>query len=447
MPAGLDYSTAPGACPSCCRSRGRARSGGLWVQLTVFRGKVYIAPSRGSAMTNPATMNAERAAAIPWDALVIGAGPAGALAAQRLARGGRRVLLVDAKTFPRDKVCGGCVNARALEVLHEAGLGHVLADVETVELREYVVHLGRRVVAFPFVGGIAVSRSAFDAALVRAAIAAGAEFLPGTAGRLVPRPRSGGVASEEQSSDLREVLLETNGAPAGRRPSSTGHRRRWARPPQLARHDRAARPHGPGRLDRTADAAAGCRRGLSARPIADGDRPRRLRGQRAIFRRHAQPGGRRRPGRFETGRHSRGADCRVARIGRHCSAVRIGCARLAGHRSAHALVPGGRGGSRVPRRRCGRLRRAVHRRWDQPRPRVGLRAGRCHPGCRARRGAAAGRGLEPPLPPRGRRPAAPTVRWRHCCIDPGPSRSAFASPPPVHRWPDWSPARSVSRRQ
>ena len=44
-----------------------------------------------------------------WDAVVIGAGPAGATAAATLQNGGMKTLLVDRGSFPRQKVCGGCL--------------------------------------------------------------------------------------------------------------------------------------------------------------------------------------------------------------------------------------------------------------------------------------------------------------------------------------------------
>ena len=49
-----------------------------------------------------------------YDALIVGAGPAGSATAIRLARGGARVLLVDRERFPRDKPCGGGLTGRAL---------------------------------------------------------------------------------------------------------------------------------------------------------------------------------------------------------------------------------------------------------------------------------------------------------------------------------------------
>ena len=49
-----------------------------------------------------------------YDAVVIGAGPAGSATAIHLARGGARVLLADRAQFPRDKPCGGGLTGRAL---------------------------------------------------------------------------------------------------------------------------------------------------------------------------------------------------------------------------------------------------------------------------------------------------------------------------------------------
>ena len=48
-----------------------------------------------------------------FDAIVAGAGPAGATAARLLARSGARVLLLDKARFPREKPCGGGVTFRA----------------------------------------------------------------------------------------------------------------------------------------------------------------------------------------------------------------------------------------------------------------------------------------------------------------------------------------------
>ncbi|MBX9581426.1 MAG: FAD-dependent monooxygenase [Gemmataceae bacterium] len=119
-----------------------------------------------------------------YDAVVVGAGPAGSVAARELARRGLAVLLVDKATFPRPKVCGGCLNAAALAAFDRAGLGHVPAACGAVPLRGVKLAAGRRSANLPLPGGVAVSREAFDAALLREAEAAGVEVVTGVTAKV-----------------------------------------------------------------------------------------------------------------------------------------------------------------------------------------------------------------------------------------------------------------------
>ena len=138
------------------------------------------------------TLDVDAAVARRWDALVIGAGPAGALAARQAAQGGKRVLLVESKSFPRAKVCGACLNGPALAVLKAVGLEGLPGALGGLAINQFDVRSHRRGVRLALPGGIAVSRKRFDAALVEAAIAAGAEFLPETAALLGEIAGSGG---------------------------------------------------------------------------------------------------------------------------------------------------------------------------------------------------------------------------------------------------------------
>ena len=50
---------------------------------------------------------------LEFDIVVIGADPAGGAAAFTATKAGLRVALIDRKTFPRDKLCGGLITGRA----------------------------------------------------------------------------------------------------------------------------------------------------------------------------------------------------------------------------------------------------------------------------------------------------------------------------------------------
>jgi flavin-dependent dehydrogenase len=132
------------------------------------------------------------AAAHVWDVLVAGAGPAGALAARQAALAGKRVLLVDSRSFPRAKVCGACLNGQALAVLNSVGLGSLPTTLGGVALDNFDVRSAGRGVHIPLPEGIAVSRLRFDTALVEAARAAGAKFLPETTATVVELCVTGG---------------------------------------------------------------------------------------------------------------------------------------------------------------------------------------------------------------------------------------------------------------
>ncbi len=52
---------------------------------------------------------------VKWDAIVIGAGPAGASAARTLTEGGMKCLLIEKKKLPRDKMCSGILSNWAVD--------------------------------------------------------------------------------------------------------------------------------------------------------------------------------------------------------------------------------------------------------------------------------------------------------------------------------------------
>ncbi len=113
---------------------------------------------------------------IATDILIIGAGPAGAAAAQVLARRGRDVLLVDRSEFPRDKVCGDGLIPDALAALERLGIGGEICIARRRSSAVRVYAPGGRYVSAP-VDLCCLPRARFDAALQAAAVSSGAAFL------------------------------------------------------------------------------------------------------------------------------------------------------------------------------------------------------------------------------------------------------------------------------
>ncbi len=124
-----------------------------------------------------------------WDVIVVGAGPAGSVASALLAARGQRVLLVERSRWPRDKTCGGCLNALAVGLLQRIGLGGALRGGAGIERALWRV--GRRSLVMDVPGGVAVDRAQFDAALVGEAMNRGCAFRSGVSARLLPTSDSG----------------------------------------------------------------------------------------------------------------------------------------------------------------------------------------------------------------------------------------------------------------
>ncbi len=124
-----------------------------------------------------------------WDLIVIGAGPAGSgatISALHPDAGERKVLLLDAKAFPRRKACGGCLNPRSIGLLKNlVGPHHPLWD-NSIQLSEYQIFHRQRSFTYPVESGCAVDRAVMDAALVKQAQRAGATFIDKATARLGP---------------------------------------------------------------------------------------------------------------------------------------------------------------------------------------------------------------------------------------------------------------------
>jgi len=130
-----------------------------------------------------------------YQVLIIGAGPAGAMAGYHLAKGGVDVCLVDKSHFPRRKVCGGGLTKHALDELpfDASPVIHQAVDWGQVRFRGRLVKTiqGDKPIAYT------IDRSSFDALLLEKAVDQGAAFISCERVLLIQQ-------------DENEIIVETN---------------------------------------------------------------------------------------------------------------------------------------------------------------------------------------------------------------------------------------------
>ena len=114
----------------------------------------------------------------PLDIVVIGAGPAGTMAALEAARSGfESVLLIDKSTFPRQKPCGGGISPKSRKILKEHGLwDRVEKEAYPIRGLRLVSPNGKEVTLAGADTASVLNRSRFDQILSEFAKRAGARF-------------------------------------------------------------------------------------------------------------------------------------------------------------------------------------------------------------------------------------------------------------------------------
>jgi geranylgeranyl reductase family protein len=116
-----------------------------------------------------------------FDVAVIGGGPAGSVCAAFCAANGLRVVLIEREKFPREKVCGDCLNPECWPILRRLGIDRVVraSPYGVLDWVEFI-SVGDRHVRIDLPRGaeaeIAIKRSAFDSVLLQRAGELGAEI-------------------------------------------------------------------------------------------------------------------------------------------------------------------------------------------------------------------------------------------------------------------------------
>ena len=114
-----------------------------------------------------------------YDAVIVGAGPAGSAAARLLAQVGWRIALVEKMEFPRRKVCGEFISATTMPVLKACGVAAPFIAAAGPQVMRIGAYAGNSMFEAPGgkLWGRALGREHLDVMLRDAAIDAGATLL------------------------------------------------------------------------------------------------------------------------------------------------------------------------------------------------------------------------------------------------------------------------------
>ena len=145
-----------------------------------------------------------------YDAIVVGGGPAGATAAQGLACGGARVLLLERRRLPRYKACGGCLSRRVTGLLG-FDLGTLIEERITGLTFTYRGHDPIEAV-FSEPMAYMVWRDRFDQALCLKAVEAGAELRDGRTVRAVRQAGNQVEVEHDRGKETASFLIGADGA-------------------------------------------------------------------------------------------------------------------------------------------------------------------------------------------------------------------------------------------
>src|SRR5215468_7347576 len=115
-----------------------------------------------------------------FDVAIVGGGPAGSSCAAFCAMAGLQPVVIERERFPREKVCGDCLNPSCWPVLERLELAQRMRDLPHSKLFsvQFIAIDGREVIVeLPSDAGceISVKRSLFDDLLLRRARELGAD--------------------------------------------------------------------------------------------------------------------------------------------------------------------------------------------------------------------------------------------------------------------------------
>ena len=145
-----------------------------------------------------------------YDVVIIGAGPAGACAGYWLAQAGVKTALVDRSSFPREKLCGGLLTSKTVDMLRTILPAEGMPRYGVTAA--HVFHDGWPAASFQLLSeAYTVRRLQFDAALVTAAEKQGAHTYLGTSLQTIDFARKEACLSDGHRFQY-SILIGADGA-------------------------------------------------------------------------------------------------------------------------------------------------------------------------------------------------------------------------------------------
>lgn len=148
-----------------------------------------------------------------FDVAIVGAGPAGSTCAAFCAQAGLRTLLIERENFPREKVCGDCLNPACFSVLDRFGLVQRVRSLAQARLErvEFIAIGGQKVVVDLRGGEVAIKRSLLDELLLTRAGELGTEIREETTATTLSRNAIWTIRTNQNESFCARILVGADG--------------------------------------------------------------------------------------------------------------------------------------------------------------------------------------------------------------------------------------------
>src|SRR5437660_12800084 len=151
-----------------------------------------------------------------FDVAIVGGGPAGSSCAAFCALAGLRTLVLERENFPREKVCGDCLNPSCWPVLERLGIAQLVRDLPHSRLAavEFIAIEGHKVIVDLPTGSdceLSVKLSLFDDLLLKRARDLGAHVREGTTVTALAHSRNWKIETRGSENFFARTLVGADG--------------------------------------------------------------------------------------------------------------------------------------------------------------------------------------------------------------------------------------------